>query len=210
MSAAARARVLSLLAFVALSGCGRDRRFATSLHYQGAAVVRARADAAPRFAADASVRLVGVLGRFGPLLGLSIGGGGGAPAGASYDVALVPLGVGVRLHRASFVGVGAVVATTGGSYEDDAVALGGQAYLELDLGARVRWLSYARLAQDSAVADDVTRRRIEITAALRLGRGRSERGFAIGNGYYLGATVRERQGERFWGLVVGHSLEAAR
>ena len=34
--------------------------------------------------------------------------------------------------------------------------------------------------------------------------------FTLGNGYYLGVTMRERQGARFWGLVIGHSLDAAR
>jgi hypothetical protein len=102
------------------------------------------------------------------------------------------------------------VAAAGGSYQDDAIALGGQAYAELELGRRLRWLSYARLAEDRAIADGIERRHLELTAALRVGRSRRDYRFAVGNGYYLGVTMRERQGARFWGLVIGHSLDAAR
>ena len=205
---------LILAAALAAVGCGRGLRrggFATALHYQGAAVVAPDDGVEPRGHGELSVRVVGLVGaRVGPLVGLSLGGGAGAPLGGSYDVALVPVGLGLRLHGSSFVGVGATVAAVGGSYHDDAIALGGQAYAEVDLGRRLRWVSSARLAQDRAVAAGIERHHLEVTAAVRLGRRERDHGFAIGNGYYLGATLRDRQGQRFWGLVVGHSLDAAR
>lgn len=206
--------VLGLVVALGVVSCGRrmrDGRFATALHYQGAGVVARDDGARPRSHGELTVRAAGLIGaRVGPLLALSISGGAGAPGGGSYDVALVPLGLGLRLHGSSFVGVGASVVAGGGTYHDDAIALGGQAYAELALGRRLRWVSYARLAEDLAVADDIDRRHLEVTAALRVGRSRRDHRFTLGNGYYLGATLRERQGEQFWGLVVGHSLDAAR
>ncbi|MEZ4403382.1 MAG: hypothetical protein R3B06_25370 [Kofleriaceae bacterium] len=210
----------ALLLAATLLGCRSLARggdgFAASLTYQAAAIVRAPADGTaapppgPRAQGELTVRLAAMVGRrVGPLVGLSLAGGGGAPLGASYDVALVPIGIGARLHRSSFVGIGLALATTGGSSTDDAIVVAGQAYAELALGHRLRLLSYARLGSDQLIADGLDRRRLEVTAAVRLGHS-FDRFIPASNGYYLGATWRGQQGQEQWGLVIGHSLDAGR
>lgn len=139
-------------------------------------------------------------------------------AGFAYDVALLPLGIGVRIGTTGVLALGTGFQASGAvGTLDDAVALPVEAIAELGGGrlrvlARVRasWIAGADGRQSGApsatFADE-----LDAMLALRIGRHYDE-GYpdlTSGNGYFIGAAYRELAGTRFAGLVVGYGLDLA-
>ncbi len=137
-------------------------------------------------------------------------------AGFAYDVALFPLGIGVRAGETGVVAIGTGVGFVGATGTlDDAVTLPIEATAELGGGrlrvlgrARVAWVAGAPSRHDGAAsvpfADE-----LEATLGLRIGHHYDDYGFPTGNGYFAGATYRELLGTRFVGLVIGYSIDLA-
>lgn len=218
----ATAAVAGLLA--AARGAAADPPIdgAASLEYEAGyvhAVDAPTPDRGPDGLGLAGARLRGQLGgrRLAYRVGLDLRAGATAPAGFAYDVALYMVGVGLRLGRWSRAGITAGVGASGATGTvDDAVTLPVEASLELALGGRLRVLARGRVAwvagaggrQDGSrtvtFADEA-----EASLALRLGRRWDNWGFPASNGYYLGVAVREAQGARMLGVIVGHSLDGA-
>ncbi|MBP9207664.1 MAG: hypothetical protein KBG28_27110 [Kofleriaceae bacterium] len=203
----------------ASAGCrsGASQAFAGSLAYQASATTRVPdaihapdASRGPTARGTVGVRAVAMGGgRLGPLVGVTLAGGASAPMGAHYDVALAPIGLGVRLPRTSFVGLALALIGAGGTGVDDAVALAGLLHGELDLGGRLRVLALARVGHALAIAPTLPSRMTELTVALRLGH-RFEEFVPSSNGYYLGLTWSIAPEHEQAGLVIGHSLDAGR
>jgi hypothetical protein len=137
-------------------------------------------------------------------------------AGFAYDVALFPVGVGVRLGPTSFVAFGAGVGAMGAvGTLDDAVTLPLEATVELG-GNRLRVLARARAsyvagapgrhdgAPSIAFADE-----LEGLLGLRIGHHYQDWGFPSGNGYFGGIAYRELAGSRYVGLAIGYSIDGA-
>ncbi len=191
------------------------------MHYELSAVhgVQAPADAmAPQTLALGGARVHGVLGkgRVGYHLGFDFAFGSTVGrAGFAYDVALFPLGIGLRLGRTGVLalGVGGQASGAVGAI-DDALAVPVEALLEAGGGlrllvrARAAWLVGAdgrqRGAPSATFADE-----IEGMLALRVGHAYKDFGLPSGNGYFVGAAFRELAGTRFAGLVIGYSVDLA-
>lgn len=137
-------------------------------------------------------------------------------AGFAYDVALFPVGIGVRVGSTGVLALGAGFEAFGAvGTLDDAVALPLEANLELG-GGRVRLLARARAswiagadsrqsgAPSIAFADE-----LDAMIGLRIGHHYEDHGFPTGNGYFIGAAYRELAGTRFAGLVIGYALDMA-
>jgi len=148
-------------------------------------------------------------------IGLDLHAGATAPGGFAYDVAIFPVGLGLRLGRWSRAGVvGGVGASGATGTMDDGATFPVEAALELALGGylrvlargRVSWLSAADARADGApslpVGDE-----LDASFAVRLGHRWMDHDFPSGNGYYLGVGYRESEGARMIGVVVGHSID---
>lgn len=137
-------------------------------------------------------------------------------AGFAYDVALFPVGIGLRLGRTGVVALGAGFQAFGAvGTLDDAVALPLEANLELGSGrvrllarARVSWIAGADVRQSAApsapFADE-----LDAMIGVRVGHHYEDHGFPTGNGYFIGAAYREIADTRFAGLVIGYGLDMA-
>ncbi len=168
----------------------------------------------------AGVRLHALLG-FNPRVGYHVGidlaaGSTLGRAGFAYDVALFPLGIGVRLGPTSFVAFGAGVGAMGAvGTLDDAATLPLEATAELG-GGRLRVLARARAsyvagapgrhdgAPSIAFADE-----LEGLLGVRVGHHYEDWGFPSGNGYFVGVAYRELAGSRYVGLAIGYSIDGA-
>jgi hypothetical protein len=137
-------------------------------------------------------------------------------SGFAYDLALFPVGAGLRLGATSGVMLGLGVGATGAiGTLDDAVTLPIELVGELDLG-RARILTRARI---SYVGDAAARHRgtstvpfadeAEAMLGLRIGHHYESYGFPTGNGYFAALAYRELLGARFIGLTIGYSLDVA-
>ncbi len=136
-------------------------------------------------------------------------------AGFAYDVALFPLGVGVRVGDTGVIALGGGVGAMGAvGTLDDAVTFPVELNAELGSGwrvlARVRtaWVAGAPGRHDGSpsapFADE-----LDATLGLRLGHHYTDYGYPTGNGYFIGASYRELAGARFVGAVIGHSIDLA-
>jgi hypothetical protein len=137
-------------------------------------------------------------------------------AGFAYDLALFPVGAGLRLGAASAVMLGAGVGASGAvGTLDDAITLPIELVGELDAGparllarGRISYLSgtpgRTRGARTTSFADET-----EAMIGLRIGRHRDSYGFPSGNGYFAGIAYRELLGARFLGITIGYSLDIA-
>lgn len=136
--------------------------------------------------------------------------------GFAYDVALFPLGIGVRFGETSFVAFGTGVGAMGAvGTIDDAVTLPLEVNAELG-GGPVRVLARARASyvagasgrHDGApsipFADE-----LDAQLGVRVGAHGHADGFPWGNGYFLGAAYREMAGSRYLGVVIGYSIDVA-
>lgn len=168
----------------------------------------------------AAARLHGFVGQ-GRTIGFHIGIDLGAGAtlrggGLAYDVALFPVGIGVRVGRTGIVALGAGVGAIGAvGTLDDAVTLPLEVNVELG-GGRARLLARGRVAyvagaagRQSAAPSAPFADELDATIGLRLGRHYEDFGFPSGNGYFVGASYRELAGTRFCGLVIGYSIDLA-
>jgi hypothetical protein len=137
-------------------------------------------------------------------------------AGFAYDVALFPVGVGVRVGRTGVLALGTGVAFSGAvSTIDDAVAMPLEAIAELG-GGRLRLVARARASwilgapnRQSAAPSAPFADELDAMIGLRIGHHYEEHGFPTGNGYFIGAAYRELAGTRFAGLVIGYGLDMA-
>lgn len=167
----------------------------------------------------AGARVNGLLGNrhYGYHIGADFSLGSTVRAGGfAYDLALFPVGVGLRLGATSAILLGAGVAASGaiGSL-DDAITLPIELVGEFDAG-RARLLTRARI---SYVAGAASRDRgsptlsfadeTEAMLALRIGHHYESYGYPTGNGYFAGIAYRELSGARFLGLTIGYSLDVA-
>lgn len=124
-------------------------------------------------------------------------------AGFAYDVALYPIGIGLRAGRTQFFAIGAGVGGMGAvGTLDDAVTFPVEAFGEFNVGNRLRVLARARHTFGAIDSSDGT-------LALRIGHRYHEFHFPSGNGYFVGGTVKDLEGTRFYGVVVGYSIDLA-
>jgi hypothetical protein len=194
------------------------------LHYEATYVHRRdrAGEMAPPAAGDgiglAGLRLRGFASRklpVGYLAGLDLHAGSTNPGGFAYQVNLYLLGAGARLGKRGVVGLGSGVGASGAvGTLDDGVELPVEAFLELDLGSRLRllargravWLGAASARSDGSPTFAFTDE-VDATLAIRFGRTYREFGFPSGNGYFLGAAYREQHGAQFVGAVLGYSVD---
>ena len=166
----------------------------------------------------AGARLHGFVGsgRVGYHAGIDLAAGSTISRGGfAYDVALLPLGIGVRFGETSFVAFGTGVGAMGAvGTIDDAVTL--PLDVTAEAGGSVRVLARVRAAyvagaagrHDGApsipFADE-----LDAELALRIGAHGHADGFPWGNGYFIGAAYREMAGSRYLGVVIGYSIDLA-
>jgi hypothetical protein len=143
----------------------------------------------------AGTRVNGLLGteRYGYHIGADLSFGSTLRAGGfAYDLALFPLGGGLRLGATSAVMVG----------EFDAGRAG------ILTRARITYVAAAaardRGSRTLSFADEA-----EAMLALRIGHHYESHGYPTGNGYFAGVAYRELSGARFLGLTIGYSLDVA-
>lgn len=152
--------------------------------------------------------------RFGYHIGAAMAAGSTIrDGGFAYDVSLFPFGLALRFAETSFITLGAGIGANGAvGTLDDAVTFPLEARFEIGRGirvlgrARATYLGGAPGRKDGgvsmAMADE-----LEAMIGLRLGRAYTDWGFPTGNGYFVGAQIREQQGARFAGVVIGYSLD---
>jgi hypothetical protein len=167
----------------------------------------------------AGARVNGLLGNqhYGYHIGADLSLGSTIRAGGfAYDLAVFPLGVGLRLGATSAIMLGAGVGATGAiGTLDDAITFPVELVGEFDAG-RARILTRARI---SYVAGAASRDRgsptlpfadeSEAMLALRIGHHYETYSYPTGNGYFAGIAYRELSGARFLGLTIGYSLDVA-
>lgn len=193
------------------------------MHYELSAVhgvERGRDAALPEELVLAGARVHGLVGKatVGYHLGFDFAFGSTLRgAGFTYDVALFPFGIGLRVGSTGVLAIGAGFQAFGAvGTLDDAVAVPVEASAELGGGrlrvlARVRaaWIAGADGRQGGApsatFADE-----LDAMIGLRIGHHYEEEGypdFSSGNGYFAGVAYRELAGTRFAGLVFGYSVD---
>jgi len=223
-----RAAILPACAIAAL-GCAHGPQGNAWAHYEltgshdvdaPAATPPAMPGPAPRFSELilGGVRLHGLIGdaRWGYHAGLDLAAGstlGGG--GLAYDVALLPIGAGVRLGRTSAIMLGTGLGAMGAvGTIDDAVTF--PIELTGEFGGGVRVLTRARISYVAAAAGRAGRAptlsfadEAEAMLGIRIGRHDEPDRFPIGNGYFAGVAYRELYGARFVGLMIGYSIDLA-
>jgi hypothetical protein len=178
-------------------------------------------DPPPRFSelALAGVRLHGLIGteRYGYHAGIDLAAGATLRAGGfAYDVALFPVGGGVRLGTTSAIMLGVGVGAMGAvGTIDDAITLPIELVGEFG-GGRTRVLARARLSYIDAAGEREGRAptlsfvdEAEAMLGVRIGHHFEPGGFPTGNGYFVGVAYRELYGARFVGLTIGYSIDLA-
>jgi hypothetical protein len=163
-------------------------------------------------------RLHGFVGT-GSTIGYHIGfdfalGGTINSGGFAYEFSLFPAGVGVRFGRTGVLALGTGVSFLGAvGTIDDSVAVPLEATLEAG-GGRVRLLARARASyiagadgRQSAAPSVPFADELDATIGIRFGHHYEDYGFPSGNGYFVGASIRELAGTRFAGIVIGYSID---
>ncbi|MGE0399278.1 MAG: hypothetical protein AB7T06_21380 [Kofleriaceae bacterium] len=135
-------------------------------------------------------------------------------SGFMYELGLLPIGMALRPSERSVIAFATGIAGTGAvGTLDDAVALPLELTAETTLGplrllarARASFLAASDARQDGSPtfgwADEV-----DATFGIRIGPRYNAWHLASGNGYFLGATYREMEGAKFFGVVIGHSVD---
>ena len=163
-----------------------------------------------------SVRAVAGKGAVGVAAAVSLRLGGARPAGFVYDLSLLPVGLGLSLGQRTRLGV---VAGAGLSGVTGSLPFGWtfpvEGFAETSLGDHVRVAAWAEVtevagagAREGGAADAPWGDELALGATLRWDRRRDRWGMTGGNGYQVGAVVRERAGLTWWGVVLGYSLDA--
>jgi hypothetical protein len=195
----------------------QDLQGAAWMHYELTYAHEVDGDAHPTDFILASARLHGFVGEganVGFHAGFDLAGGSTlAHAGFAYDVALLPIGVGVRGPRNSFIALGTGVEWMGAvGALDDATLL--PVELTFEYGGGVRLLGRARIgwvagadgrhdgARDLPFTDE-----LDAMLGVRLGKAYDDYGFPSGNGYFIGAAYRELLGARFVGVTLGYAID---
>jgi hypothetical protein len=140
----------------------------------------------------------------------------GRHGGFAYDVGFLPLGIGLRLGRSSFLTLGTGIVANGATGAiDDAVALPLDVDLELD-ASRVRLIGWARA---SWIAGSPQRHdgspslpfadELDAMLGVRIGHHYEDYGIPTGNGPYIGVAYKEMFGTKFLGLAFGYSMDMA-
>lgn len=129
--------------------------------------------------------------------------GGGAPGGFTGDVGL-RVGFGLLFGARSFF-VGEVGAAGGRALGTTAVSVPVAARLEIDCAPHVRLM----FDVERRLSAEPQGRATSAGIALRVGHGSSQTSIATGRGYFLGPRIIERDGIRFYGVVLGHSFEVS-
>ena len=152
--------------------------------------------AGPRFRAVGGKHAVGLA------AGIDLQLGATGDGSFAYEVAVLPLGVGVSLGRTARIGVagGASVAGITGGVQPFELALPVEAFAEVSLGDHLRASGWGR----TTFGDDR-----ELGLTVRWDRRRSAWSHASGNGYHLGAIGGRRAGADLIALIFGYSLDAA-
>jgi hypothetical protein len=167
----------------------------------------------------AGVRLHALLGahRWGYHAGIDLAAGSTLRAGGfAYDVALLPVGAGLRLGETSAIVVGAGVGAMGAvGTLDDALTLPVELAGEFG-GGRARMLVRGRISYIEAAAERKRRTTMlpfgdeaEAMIGLRIGHHQDRWHVPAGNGYFGGLAYREIAGARFVGLTIGYSIDVA-
>jgi hypothetical protein len=168
--------------------------------------------AGPRVRATAGKRAIGLA------AGADLQLGATGEAAFAYEVAVLPLGVGLQLGRSARLGVVGGAGTSGvtGGVLPIALALPVEAFAEISLGDHVRAAGWGRatalLGEDTrqgGAADAPFGDELEVGLTLRWDRRRSDWCYVAGNGYQVGATWGQRVGAEVVGVVLGYSLDAA-
>lgn len=211
--------ILMLLAGTAHAGWRdfQDAQGGADLHYELSGFrTQDEMTSGPRDVVLAGARLHGFIGgqRLGYHVGLDLAAGGTIDGGGfAYDVSIFPVGVALPLFDTSWVTLGAGVGASGATGTlDDATTLPLEARFEVGRGIRVLGRARATylFATDSArqggarFADE-----LEAMLAVRVGTAYSDYGFPTGNGYFVGATYKEALGARYFGAVIGYSIDMA-
>ena len=224
MRALAIAVVLGGVALGGVADAGpdwRDLRGGAWLHYEltDVALVQERALPAPcSELVLAGARLHGFVGTGRVVAyhaGIDLAAGATiARSGFAYDVALFPLGIGLRASDSSFVALGTGVGAMGAvGTLDDAVTLPIELTAELG-GGRLRVLGRARVSYVTGAPDRHDGApsvpfgdELEAMLGLRIGHHYEAYGFPSGNGYFVAASYRELMGARYVGLTIGYSID---
>ncbi|MEO8554126.1 MAG: hypothetical protein ABI678_29325 [Kofleriaceae bacterium] len=151
-------------------------------------------------------------------IGLDVGLGAtvGRHGGFAYEIGFLPVGVGVRFGRSSWLTLGTGFVASGATGAlDDAIALALDVDLELDASrvrliawARAGWVAGAPMRHDGApslaFADE-----LDAMVGIRIGHHYEDYDFPTGNGAYLGVAYKELAGTRYVGLTLGYSIDMA-
>lgn len=167
----------------------------------------------------AGARLHGFIGagRIGYHAGVDLAAGSTVHGGGfAYDVALLPVGIGVRFGETSFVAFGTGIGAMGavGTIDDamlwplDVTAEVGGGAVRVLARARASYVVGAPGRHDGApsvsFADE-----LDAELGVRIGAHGHADDFPWGNGYFVGAAYREMAGSRYLGLVIGYSIDVA-
>jgi hypothetical protein len=135
-------------------------------------------------------------------------------SGFMWEVGLLPLGFALRPSERSVIAFATGIAGTGAvGTLDDAVALPLELTAEATAGplrflarGRVSFLGASDARQNGSPtvtwADE-----LDAMVGIRLGPRYHKFHLASGNGYFLGVSYREMEGAKFFGLVIGHSVD---
>ncbi len=166
----------------------------------------------------ARLRLRGVAPwRRGPAIGLDLAVGSTRPGGFAYDASLYLLGVGTRVGDYGSAGITAGIGASGAvGTMDDAAILPVALWFEAPLGSRLRFITHGRAlwtihsdARQGGSPSVGFIDEFEAMAGLRLGRRFTDYGMRAGNGWFVGAAYREAADTRFFGGVIGYSIDIA-
>ncbi|HEX3763035.1 MAG TPA: hypothetical protein VHW23_30270 [Kofleriaceae bacterium] len=167
----------------------------------------------------AGVRLHALIGehRWGYHAGIDLAAGSTLRAGGfAYDVALLPVGGGLRLGATSAIMAGVGVGAMGAvGTLDDALTLPVELVGEFG-GGRARVLVRGRISYVEAAGERKRRTtrlpfgdEAEAMIGVRIGHHQDRWQIPTGNGYFGGLAYRELEGARFVGLTIGYSIDAA-
>jgi hypothetical protein len=209
------------LAIVAMPAAGRADDWrgggSLSLDLRGSQMEAEGGERTRAVTAGPRVRAVGGKSAVGLAAGVDLDLGATGDGDFAYEVAVLPVGVGLLLGSAR-IGVVAGAGTSGitGGALPIALAMPVESFAEVSLGSHLRASAWGRVvalvgsdgrqsgAEDAPFGDE-----LEIGLTLRWDRRRSDWSFVAGNGYQLGAAYGQVAGAEVVSILLGYSLDAA-